>query len=218
MRRDAWAGSAVSAFDGAAPQGRPADGTVRAGRRRHRRRDPHSRARVRLRAPDPRAGRGRFPFAARARAQHRQSKALMQLGMIGLGRMGAGMTERLTEGGHDVKSYDPNVDTRTAASLEELKEQLDAPRALWMMIPAGKITEDTFQQLLELADEGDTIVDGGNSNFRDSQRRHAEAGARGLPCVDAGVPGAMWGLEVGFCMRVGGDDEAVKRLEPIFKA
>jgi len=86
----------------------------------------------------------------------------MQLGMIGLGRMGAGMTERLREGGHDVKSYDPNVDTRTAASLDELKQQLDAPRAFWMMIPAGKITEDTFQQLLDLADEGDSIVDGGN--------------------------------------------------------
>src|SRR3954451_13378417 len=217
MRRDAWAGSAVSAFDGAAPQGRPADGTVRAGRRRHRRRDPDSRARVRLRSPDPRAGRGGFPFAARARAQDRQSKALMQLGMIGLGRMGAGMTERLTEGGHDVKSYDPNVDTRTAASLEELKQQLDAPRAFWMMIPAGKITEDTFQQLLELADEGDSIVDGGNSNFRDSQRRYAEAQKRGLHFIDAGVSGGIWGLEVGFCLMVGGEDDPVQRLEPVFK-
>jgi 6-phosphogluconate dehydrogenase len=141
----------------------------------------------------------------------------MQLGMIGLGRMGAGMTERLREGGHDVKSYDPNVDTRTAASLDELKQQLDAPRAFWMMIPAGKITEDTFQQLLELADEGDSIVDGGNSNFRDSQRRHAEAQKRGLHFIDAGVSGGIWGLEVGFCLMVGGDEEPVKRLEPVFK-
>src|SRR3954451_15100109 len=215
MRRDAWAGPAVSAFDRAAAQGRAADRVVRAGRRRHGRRDPDSRARLRLRALDPRAGRGRFAFAARARAQDRQSKALMQLGMIGLGRMGAGMTERLTEGGHDVKSYDPNVDTRTAASLEELKQQLDAPRAFWMMIPAGKITEDVFQELLELADEGDTIVDGGNSNFRDSQRRYGEAHQRGLHFVDAGVSGGIWGLKVGFCLMVGGDEEPVKRLEPI---
>src|SRR3954449_11414421 len=109
--------------------------------------------------------------------------------MIGLGRMGSGMTERLRKGGHDVCSYDPNVEERTATSLEELKSQLAAPRAFWMMIPAGKITEDTFQELLKLADEGDTIVDGGNSNFRDSQRRHAEAKAKRLHFVDAGISG-----------------------------
>ena len=141
----------------------------------------------------------------------------MQLGMIGLGRMGAGMTERLREGGHDVKSYDPNVYTRTAASLDELKQQLDAPRAFWMMIPAGKITEDTFQQLLELADEGDSIVDGGNSNFRDSQRRCAKAAERGVHYLDAGVSGGIWGLEVGYCLMVGGDTGAVTRLEPVFR-
>ena len=142
----------------------------------------------------------------------------MQLGMIGLGRMGNGMTERLREHGHDVKTYDPNVDARTAASLEELKSQLDAPRAFWMMIPAGPITEDTFQQLLTLADAGDTIVDGGNSNFRDSQRRSAEAQAKGLHFVDAGVSGGIWGLEVGFCLMVGGEAEPVQRLEPVFTA
>jgi 6-phosphogluconate dehydrogenase len=141
---------------------------------------------------------------------------MAQLGMIGLGRMGHGMTERLREGGHDVKSYDPNVEERTAASLEELKSQLDAPRAFWMMIPAGKITEDTFHQLLDVADEGDTIVDGGNSNFRDSQRRYAEAQKQRIHFVDAGVSGGIWGLEVGFCLMVGGDDEPVQRLEPIF--
>jgi 6-phosphogluconate dehydrogenase len=86
------------------------------------------------------------------------------------------------------------------------------------MIPAGKITEDAFQQLLTLADKGDTIVDGGNSNFRDSQRRHAEAGAKGLHFVDAGISGGIWGLQVGFCTMVGGDDEPVGRLEPIFTA
>jgi len=141
----------------------------------------------------------------------------MQLGMIGLGRMGSGMTERLREGGHEVMSYDPKVDSRTATSLDELKEQLEAPRAFWLMIPAGKITEDAFQHLLLVADEGDAIVDGGNSNFRDSQRRYAEALKRGIDFVDTGVSGGIWGLEVGFCLMVGGDDEPVKRLEPIFK-
>jgi len=142
----------------------------------------------------------------------------MQLGMIGLGRMGNGMTERLREAGHDVATYDPAVGSRTAASLEELKSQLTAPRAFWMMVPAGKITEDVFQELLTTADEGDTIVDGGNSNFRDSQRRFREAQERGLHFVDAGVSGGSWGLQVGFCLMVGGDDEPVQRLEPIFTA
>ena len=142
---------------------------------------------------------------------------MAQLGMIGLGRMGHGMTERLREGGHEVCTYDPKVEERTAASLEELKGQLEAPRALWMMVPAGKITEDVFQDLLRLVDEGDTIVDGGNSNFRDSKRRYAEAQARGLHFVDAGVSGGIWGLEIGFCLMVGGDEEPVQRLEPIFE-
>jgi 6-phosphogluconate dehydrogenase len=140
----------------------------------------------------------------------------MQLGMIGLGRMGNGMTERLREHGHDVKTYDPAVESRTAASLEELAAQLDAPRAFWLMIPAGKITEDAFQQLLSIAAKGDTIVDGGNSNFRDSQRRYAEAQTKGIHFVDAGVSGGIWGLKVGFCLMVGGEDDPVKRLEPVF--
>jgi 6-phosphogluconate dehydrogenase len=142
----------------------------------------------------------------------------MQLGMIGLGRMGNGMTERLREHDHDVQTFDPQVESRTATSLEELKSQLEAPRAFWMMVPAGKITEDVFQDLLKLADKGDTIVDGGNSNFRDSQRRYGEAQAHDLHFIDAGVSGGIWGLEVGFCLMVGGDAEPVQRLEPIFKA
>ncbi len=143
----------------------------------------------------------------------------MQLGMIGLGRMGNGMTDRLREkGGHDVKTYDPKVESRTAASLAELKTQLDAPRAFWMMVPAGEVTEGVFQDLLNLADKGDTIVDGGNSNFRDSQRRNREAGKKGLHFVDAGVSGGIWGLEVGFCLMVGGEKEPVQRLEPIFES
>src|SRR5690348_5142366 len=126
----------------------------------------------------------------------------MQLGMIGLGRMGNGMTERLREADHDIKTYDPKVESRTADSLEALKAQLDAPRAFWMMVPAGDITEGVFQDLLKLADKGDTIVDGGNSNFRDSQRRYKEAAEQGLSFVDAGVSGGIWGLQVGFCLMV----------------
>jgi len=142
----------------------------------------------------------------------------MQLGMIGLGRMGHGMTERLREYGHDVHSYDPKVAERTAGSLAQLKEQLKAPRAFWMMIPAGAITETTFHELLGIAEEGDTVVDGGNSNFRDSRRRYGEAQRYGIHYIDAGVSGGIWGLEVGFCLMVGGDEEPVRRLEPIFES
>src|SRR3954463_12648922 len=142
----------------------------------------------------------------------------MQLGMIGLGRMGGNMATRLAERGHDLKTYDPGVETRTAASLAELRDQLDVPRAFWLMIPAGKITEDAFQELLTLADAGDTIVDGGNSNFRDSQRRYSDAQAKNIHFVDAGVSGGIWGLKNGYCLMVGGEDEPVQRLEPIFTA
>jgi 6-phosphogluconate dehydrogenase len=141
----------------------------------------------------------------------------MQLGMIGLGRMGGNMTIRLTERGHDVKTYDRSSETRTAKSVEELRDQLDVPRTFWLMIPAGAPTEETFKRLLELADTGDTIVDGGNSNFRDSQRRYRDAHAKSIHFVDAGVSGGIWGLRNGYCLMVGGDDEAVQRVEPIFK-
>jgi len=141
----------------------------------------------------------------------------MQLGMIGLGRMGGNMTKRLTGAGHDLKTFDPQV-AATASTLAELRDQLDAPRAFWMMVPAGKITEGTFQELLTLAEPGDTIVDGGNSNFRDSQRRYGEAKERGIHFLDAGVSGGVWGLENGYCLMVGGDAEAVARLEPVFLA
>ncbi|HZT17281.1 MAG TPA: decarboxylating 6-phosphogluconate dehydrogenase [Gaiellaceae bacterium] len=140
----------------------------------------------------------------------------MQLGMIGLGRMGGNMTKRLSEHGHDVKTYDPKVES-TAADLHELRDQLDAPRTFWMMVPAGNVTEGTFQTLLGLASEGDVIVDGGNSNFRDSQRRYAEAKEHGVGFVDAGVSGGVWGLDVGYCLMVGGDDDAVAQVEPVFR-
>jgi len=140
----------------------------------------------------------------------------VQLGMIGLGRMGGNMTKRLEERGHDMKTFDPQVES-TAKTLEELRDQLAAPRLFWMMVPAGKITEDTFQALLTLAEQGDVIVDGGNSNFHDSQRRYADAQAKGIHFVDAGVSGGVWGLEVGYCLMVGGDDAAVAQVEPVFR-
>ena len=106
----------------------------------------------------------------------------------------------------------------TAATLNELREQLEAPRSFWMMVPAGEITESTFQGLLAVVEAGDVIVDGGNSNFRDSQRRYAVARAKGVHFLDAGVSGGIWGLQVGYCLMVGGDDEAVARVEPVFQA
>jgi 6-phosphogluconate dehydrogenase len=141
----------------------------------------------------------------------------MQLGMVGLGRMGSGMTKRLEEHGHELKTYDPKVPS-TAKTLGALKKQLAAPRHVWMMIPAGEITEQTFQQLLKILEPGDTIIDGGNSNFRDSQRRYKEARKQKISFIDVGVSGGVWGLEVGFCLMAGGDKETAKRLEPIFHA
>jgi 6-phosphogluconate dehydrogenase len=141
----------------------------------------------------------------------------VQLAMVGLGRMGSGMTERLERAGHEVKTYDPNVQS-TASSLQELAQQLDPPRHVWLMIPAGQVTEDAFQELLGILERGDAIIDGGNSNFRDSQRRGAEASERGLYFVDCGVSGGIWGLREGFALMAGGDAEPVGRLQPIFEA
>ena len=141
----------------------------------------------------------------------------MKLGMIGLGRMGAGMTERLRQNGHEVQTYDPNVES-TASSLAELAEQLEPPRHAWMMVPAGEITESTFQELLGILEGGDAIVDGGNSNFHDSKRRASEAKEQEVFFVDAGVSGGIWGLREGFALMVGGEAEPVGRLEPIFEA
>jgi 6-phosphogluconate dehydrogenase len=140
----------------------------------------------------------------------------MKLGMVGLGRMGAGMTERLRLDGHEVMTYDPKVES-TASSLEELAAQLEPPRAVWMMIPAGEITESAFQELLGILEAGDTIVDGGNSNFRDSQRRNRESAEREILFLDVGVSGGIWGLKEGFCLMAGGPEEAVELLAPVFK-
>src|SRR5215213_9370309 len=128
--------------------------------------------------------------------------------MIGLGRMGGNMVKRLEERGHELKTYDPGVES-TASSIEELRDQLDPPRAFWLMVPSGEITERTFREVLSVAEAGDVVVDGGNSNFRESQRRNAEAGENGVYFVDCGTSGGIWGLEVGYCLMVGGDDVGV---------
>jgi len=142
----------------------------------------------------------------------------MQLGMVGLGRMGGNMSKRLQQDGHDVPGYARSESPeRTADSLAALVQQLEPPRVVWLMIPAGDPTEQAFQELLGLLDKGDTIVDGGNSNFRDSQRRASEASERAkVSFLDAGVSGGIWGLTEGYCLMVGGDDDAVKRVEPAF--
>ena len=140
----------------------------------------------------------------------------MKLGMVGLGRMGSGMTERLRLDGHEVQTYDPKVES-TASSLEELASQLEPPRVVWMMIPAGESTEKVVQELLGILEAGDTIVDGGNSNFRDSQRRNGEAAERKIHFLDVGVSGGIWGLTEGFCLMAGGAGEAVGLLAPAFQ-
>jgi 6-phosphogluconate dehydrogenase len=140
----------------------------------------------------------------------------VQLGMVGLGRMGGNMTRRLSAAGHDVKTYDPQVDA-TASTLEELAEQLDAPRSVWLMVPAG-IVDSVVSELAPHLEEGDTIVDGGNSYYVDDLRRSAELRERGIHFVDVGTSGGVWGLNRGYCLMVGGDDDAVARLTPVFEA
>ena len=137
----------------------------------------------------------------------------MKLGMVGLGRMGSGMTERLRKDGHEVMTYDPQVES-TASSLEELAQQLESPRVVWMMIPAGKITEDTTSQLLGILESGDVLVDGGNSNFHDSQSRNKAAAEKGVHFLDVGVSGGIWGLQEGFCLMAGGPEDAVALVRP----
>ncbi|HSC48973.1 MAG TPA: decarboxylating 6-phosphogluconate dehydrogenase [Gaiellaceae bacterium] len=140
----------------------------------------------------------------------------MQLGMVGLGRMGANMTKRLEAAGHELKTFDPNVES-TASTLEELAQQLDAPRSVWLMVPAG-IVDAVVADLAPHLQEGDTIVDGGNSYYVDDLRRQRDLRDRGLHYVDVGVSGGVFGLVRGYCLMVGGDDEAVRRLEPVFEA
>ncbi len=150
----------------------------------------------------------------------------MQLGMVGLGRMGANMVRRLMAGGHECVVYDRNPSSiegligegaAGSASLEELVDKLTKPRAAWAMVPAGTPTEETVRALAERMDPGDTVIDGGNSYYKDDVKRARLLGERGVHYVDVGTSGGIWGLERGYCMMIGGEKEAVRRLDPIFK-
>jgi 6-phosphogluconate dehydrogenase len=150
----------------------------------------------------------------------------MEIAMIGLGRMGANMAQRLMRGGHKVVGYDPAEAARamlekngaaTAASLEQMVAKLQTPRAIWLMVPAGEITDNTVNALLPLLAAGDTIIDGGNSNYRDTQRRAAAAALHKIQYVDSGTSGGIWGLAEGYSLMIGGDEAVVQRLRPIFE-
>jgi 6-phosphogluconate dehydrogenase len=150
----------------------------------------------------------------------------MEIAMIGLGRMGANMAQRLMRGGHKVVGYDPAEAARallekngaqTAGSLEQMVAKLKAPRAVWLMVPAGAITDATITNLLPLLAAGDTIIDGGNSNYRDTQRRAAMVAPRNIQYVDSGTSGGVWGLTEGYSLMIGGDEAVVERLRPIFE-
>jgi 6-phosphogluconate dehydrogenase len=150
----------------------------------------------------------------------------MRIGFIGLGRMGANMVRRLVRDGHEVVAFNRTPEkTREimtegaegAFSVAELVAGLPAPRAVWIMVPAGDATEAMLDELMGVLEPGDTIIDGGNTNFHDDVRRHAKVGAKGLKYVDAGTSGGVWGLQNGYCLMVGGDSDAVEPLEPIFR-
>ncbi|HEY8171850.1 MAG TPA: NAD(P)-binding domain-containing protein, partial [Dehalococcoidia bacterium] len=148
----------------------------------------------------------------------------MDIGMVGLGRMGANMTQRLIAGGHRVVVSDLNADAVTASaaagavpstSLADLASKLPPRRAVWIMVPSGDPVQSTIEQLAPLLDKGDVVVDGGNSNYHDSMRRADELRARGIEFVDCGTSGGIWGLKEGFCLMAGGSDDALAFVEPI---
>jgi 6-phosphogluconate dehydrogenase len=151
----------------------------------------------------------------------------VKLGMVGLGRMGGNMTVRLQQHGHQVVAYDPSADAvaaavtsgaEGAASLVELCSKLSSPKVVWLMVPAGDITESTVRELGGVLGSGDVIVDGGNSNWHDSQRRAEQLAAGGIRFLDCGTSGGVWGLANGYCLMVGGEPEAVAVAEPAFLA
>lgn len=150
----------------------------------------------------------------------------MELAMIGLGKMGANMTSRLLKGGHRVVAYDLNEDAiklaekegaAPAYSLEEVKEKLARPRVLWVMVPAGSPTDQTIKNLSETMDEGDIIIDGGNSNYKDTKQRAIFLKEKGFHLVDVGTSGGIWGLKEGYSMMIGGEREIVEKLGSIFE-
>ena len=140
----------------------------------------------------------------------------MKLGMVGLGKMGAGMSERLRRHGHEVVGYDHNPDVSEVGSLADLVAALAPPRLVWVMVPAGDPTEATVTELAGLLANGDLLVDGGNSYFKDSMRRGAMLQERGVHFIDAGVSGGIWGLHEGFCLMVGGEPDQVALARPVF--
>jgi 6-phosphogluconate dehydrogenase len=149
----------------------------------------------------------------------------MRIGFIGLGRMGANMVRRLLRDEHQIVAYNRTPEktreiegegAEAAYSIAELVAKLEKPRAVWIMVPAGDATEAQIEELLEHLEPGDTIIDGGNTNFHDDVRRHAALKEKGIGYVDAGTSGGIWGLQVGYALMVGGDDEQVKPLEPVF--
>ena len=142
----------------------------------------------------------------------------MKLGMVGLGRMGGNMAERLRADGHEVVGYDVFSDATDVATLEELVGALPTPRLVWVMVPAGDPTEDTVNSLAGLLAEGDVVVDGGNSNWRDSTRRAEALRGAGIGFIDAGTSGGVWGRTEGYCLMVGGEPEAVAFAQPAFDA
>ena len=151
----------------------------------------------------------------------------MQIGMIGLGKMGANMAERLVRAGHDVVGFDLNPEAVTqtasagaqgASSLADLMGRLDTPRVVWIMVPHGKPVDATLEALLPLASPGDTFIDGGNSYYKDTVRRAAQCAASGHHFIDVGTSGGIWGLDEGYSMMIGGDADPVARLRPIFEA
>ncbi|WP_338694782.1 decarboxylating 6-phosphogluconate dehydrogenase [Streptomyces sp. Q6] len=142
----------------------------------------------------------------------------MQLGLIGLGKMGGNMRERIRRAGHDVIGYDRNAEISDVASLAELLEKLEGPRVVWVMVPAGAATQSTVDELKGLLSEGDIVVDGGNSRWTDDEKHAAELAERGIGFVDAGVSGGVWGLQNGYALMVGGTDEDVAKVKPIFDA
>ncbi|CAL9389663.1 phosphogluconate dehydrogenase (NAD(+)-dependent, decarboxylating) [Streptomyces sp. NPDC057362] len=142
----------------------------------------------------------------------------MEIGLVGLGKMGGNMRERLRNAGHTVVGYDTNPERADVDSLVELVDRLERPRAVWVMVPAGGATQHVIDQLATLLKPGDTVIDGGNSRWTDDEKHAEELGKRGINFVDAGVSGGVWGLKNGYALMVGGDKETVDDLKPIFDA
>jgi 6-phosphogluconate dehydrogenase len=142
----------------------------------------------------------------------------MELGLIGLGKMGGNMRERIRRAGHTVVGYDRNPELADVGSLKELVGALSAPRTVWIMVPAGAPTQSTVDELGELLSPGDLVIDGGNSKWTDDKKHAEELAAKGIGFVDAGVSGGVWGLELGYALMVGGEEADVARATPIFEA